>query len=91
MDLDERIWWVADVVVARKMFPLSEGDRASALKLADEVLKHLAVIGAPDLSGTPTSGATRSQCPSKPGEGGSSKCKGKGPTTSQQSSKKSKN
>ncbi|KAK9083939.1 hypothetical protein Scep_030410 [Stephania cephalantha] len=52
-------WWHG------RCCPPSEGDRASALKLADEVLKHLEVIGAPDSSGTPTSGATQSQRPSK--------------------------
>ncbi|KAK9140016.1 hypothetical protein Scep_009697 [Stephania cephalantha] len=36
----------------------SEGDMASALKMADEVLKHLTVIDASGPSGTPTSGAT---------------------------------
>ncbi|KAK9158916.1 hypothetical protein Scep_005490 [Stephania cephalantha] len=56
-----------DVVVAWKALPPSEEDRASALKMADEVLKHQTTIGASGPSGTPTSGATESQRSSNPG------------------------
>ncbi|KAK9147992.1 hypothetical protein Scep_006749 [Stephania cephalantha] len=71
-----------------KALPPSEGDRAFALKMADEVLKHLIFIGASRLSGTPTSGATQSQCPSNPGDDVSSRRKGKEPATSQRLPKK---
>ncbi|KAK9166465.1 hypothetical protein Scep_001656 [Stephania cephalantha] len=87
----KRVRWAVDVVTAWKAFPSSEGDKASALKMADEVLKHLAVIGAPGLSGTPTSSATQSQHLSNLGDGGLSKRKGKAPSTSQWPVKKSKN
>ncbi|KAK9093839.1 hypothetical protein Scep_025308 [Stephania cephalantha] len=80
-----------DVVAAWKALPPSEGNRASTLKMADEVLKHLTVIGAPGPSITPTSGATQSQRPSNPGDSGTSKRKGNAPTISQRSAKKSKN
>ncbi|KAK9121586.1 hypothetical protein Syun_019203 [Stephania yunnanensis] len=37
---------VVDVAVACRVLPPSEGERASALKIVDEVLKHLTAIGA---------------------------------------------
>ncbi|KAK9104597.1 hypothetical protein Scep_021441 [Stephania cephalantha] len=61
----------------------SEGDRASTLKIADEVLKHLIIIGVPAPSSTPTSSASQSQRLSKPRDGGLLKNKGKAPTTFQ--------
>ncbi|KAK9095042.1 hypothetical protein Scep_026511 [Stephania cephalantha] len=79
---DQRIRRPVDVVAAWKALPPGEGNRASALKVADEVLKHFTIIGAPAPSGIPTSGATQSQRLSKSGNGGSSKRKGKAPTTS---------
>ncbi|KAK9166296.1 hypothetical protein Scep_001487 [Stephania cephalantha] len=50
-----------EVVTAWKALPPGVGDRASAMKMADEVLKHLMVIGLSGTLGTTTSAATQSQ------------------------------
>ncbi|KAK9119108.1 hypothetical protein Scep_017201 [Stephania cephalantha] len=44
-DIYDRIRWVVEVVTVWKVLPLRVGDRAYAVKMTDEVLKHLTVIG----------------------------------------------
>ncbi|KAK9166046.1 hypothetical protein Scep_001237 [Stephania cephalantha] len=59
----ERVRRAVEVVTAWKALPPGVGDRASALKIADEVLKHLIVVGSSATSGSTTSTVTPSQPP----------------------------
>ncbi|KAK9083398.1 hypothetical protein Scep_029869 [Stephania cephalantha] len=63
--LMEKFMVVMDVVTTWKALLSGEGDRATAVNMVDEVLKHLTIIGAPTLSGTTISDATLSQRASK--------------------------
>ncbi|KAK9140751.1 hypothetical protein Scep_010432 [Stephania cephalantha] len=58
---NKRVRRAVEVVTAWKALPPRVGDRASAVKMADEVLKHLTVIGSSGTSGMTTSAATQSQ------------------------------
>ncbi|KAK9099923.1 hypothetical protein Scep_023353 [Stephania cephalantha] len=59
----ERVRRAVEVVMAWKALPPRVGDRASALKMTDEVLKHLIVVGSSVTTGSTTSAATPSQPP----------------------------
>ncbi|KAK9100282.1 hypothetical protein Scep_023712 [Stephania cephalantha] len=60
-DIYDRVRRVVEVVTAWKVLPPEVGDRASALKMADDVLKHLIVVGSSATSGSTTSATTPSQ------------------------------
>ncbi|KAK9157628.1 hypothetical protein Scep_004202 [Stephania cephalantha] len=49
---------VATAIWNNKALPPGQKDRAFTVKMADEMLKHLMIIGAPTLSSTTLSGAT---------------------------------
>ncbi|KAK9118274.1 hypothetical protein Scep_016367 [Stephania cephalantha] len=53
----ERVRQAMEVVTAWKALPPEVGDRAFALKMANEVLKHLIVVGSSVTSGSTTSAA----------------------------------
>ncbi|KAK9125969.1 hypothetical protein Scep_014815 [Stephania cephalantha] len=57
----QRVRRVVEVVTAWKVLLPGVGDRASAMKMADEVLKLLTVIGLSGTSGTMKFAATQSQ------------------------------
>ncbi|KAK9104867.1 hypothetical protein Scep_021711 [Stephania cephalantha] len=59
----EQVRRAVEVVTAWKALPPGVGDAASALKMADEVLKHLIVVDSSVTSGSTTSAATPSQPP----------------------------
>ncbi|KAK9094720.1 hypothetical protein Scep_026189 [Stephania cephalantha] len=59
----ERVRRAVEVVTARKALPPGVGDRASALKMTDEVLKHLIVVGSSVTLVSTTFAATPSQLP----------------------------
>ncbi|KAK9126179.1 hypothetical protein Scep_015025 [Stephania cephalantha] len=56
-----RIRRVVEVVTAWKALPRGLGDTALLVKMANDVLKHLTVIGSGGPLGTTTSGGTQSQ------------------------------
>ncbi|KAK9119095.1 hypothetical protein Scep_017188 [Stephania cephalantha] len=60
LDHVHRLRIALDSTRSNKALPPEVGDRASALKMADEVLKHLIVVGSSVMSGSTTSAATPS-------------------------------
>ncbi|KAK9088366.1 hypothetical protein Scep_027448 [Stephania cephalantha] len=56
-----RVRRAVEVVMAWKALPPGVGDTTSVLKMADEVLNHLIVVGSSVTSGSTTSAATPSQ------------------------------
>ncbi|KAK9148380.1 hypothetical protein Scep_007137 [Stephania cephalantha] len=59
--LNKRVRRAVEFVTAWKALPPRLGDKASAVKMVDEVLKHLTMIGSSGTSGTTTSSGTQSQ------------------------------
>ncbi|KAK9119458.1 hypothetical protein Scep_017551 [Stephania cephalantha] len=58
---NDRVRQAVEVVTVRKALPPGVGNRVSAVKMVDEVLKHHTLIGSSATSGTTTFTATQSQ------------------------------